>query len=939
MAILSWHDKEDDFNGVEQGVRKEVREVYRHIYRRLADANRLAVVFHNGSGRYIDLNEFGIPLNPNFEGNMLLWTVQGRFRPSVAPDTRSINELNPGGVHLYGRLANTYPPSIYDNDYWDDGRDENGTLLWGFVHEEAKEVAQYTGIIDHMVVEACILYMWKLQGMGGDIDWGTHASNYWVCDGIIQGGSTEAWAWKIGDALQRNIHLDWSRRYMRQAVSSTTSDMHRHLPGPPVICCPSSSSKITSVPAEATSFFLSKYENEESPSRRVDTTIPLPASMFEHSASSLHVLHLSQCTFRFQSPPFLCCSNLRFLLLHRCQDDGTSITPDDKELHQSGAWWACFWKLRVLDLRYTDWCWLLSERMMNIMANLRELNVRGIKNWSISDLRGGVSLVKLRVIDDNVTDLPSCVDASCIDKQRLILENSVALEQAVIISNAPSDVENSVATVGRICNISFRGCAQLKSILLKGLFGCLQELDLSCTAVKTLDLREVQARRLNRLILLGCQKLRAILWPQRPSSIAGTLDVFRVSTTPSTALEQESPHQSLDSNWYIFVRDARLLRSLQVFHTSKCGRYPISRPARVEIASPPASGDSFAAQGINVLQQPVHAVYARDNITRNQFIQDEDAAADEDGEGAIRWMWDCPTTRTIHGHGWYIHIQAEDDEQEGEGEAQGSSTDGTWTMPPRFICQSAHVVHVHDCLSIAAGIPLSPGVLWDRLDWCRVERCPMLGSVFTTFQEEEFIRWKASMTASIMFPYLTTFWASRLPMAKYVWNWSPGGQPSSYSFRQLQFLHLDCCPRVIFMLPLYSMSLPQLETLEIICCGDLREVFPVDPKLENQDKIVKHFPKLRRIHLYNLPKLHSICGHRMSARMLETLNVTGCPALRRVPAVGGRLARPPMVVCEKHWWDGLEWDGLEANHHPSLFHPRHSRYYRKAKLLRGTVLR
>ncbi|KAJ1266697.1 hypothetical protein BS78_08G172000 [Paspalum vaginatum] len=965
MAILSRHDKEDDFNGVEEGARKEVREIYRHIYRRLADVNRLAVVFHNTSGSYIDLNEFGIPLNPNLEGNVLLWTAQGRFRPSVTPDIRSINELNPGGVHLYGRLANTYPPYRYDDDYWDDGRDENGTLLWGFVHEEAKEVAECTGIIDHMVVEACILYMWKLQGMGG-IDWGTHASNYWVCDGIIQGGSTEAWAWNIGNALQRNIHLDWSWRYMRQAVSSSTADMHHHLPQPPVICCPSSSSKITSVPAEATSFFLSNYESEESPSRRVapaDTTIPLPASVFKHSASSLHVLHLSQCTFRFASPPFLCCSNLRFLLLHRCEDDGTSITPEDKELDQSGAWRACFGKLRVLDLSYTDWCWLLSERMMNIMANLRELNVRGINNWSTSDLHGGVSLVKLRVTHDNVTDLPSSVDANRIDRQRLILENSVTLEQAVLVNNVPSDVENAGATVDRICNISFRGCAQLRSVLLRGLFGCLHELDLSCTAVETLNLREVQVRRLNRLILLGCQKLCAILWPQTPSSITATLDVFHVSTTLSTVLEQESPHlckweekrkevnsasitgssSSLDSNWNIFVRDARLLRSLQVFHTSKYDRYPISRPARVEIASPPAAGDSIAAQGTSILQRPVHgvAVYARDTIIRNQLLQDDDAAANKDGEGAIRWMWDCPMTQTIQGHGWYIHMQAEaeEDEPEGEGEAQGS-TDGTWTMPPRFICESANVLHVHDCLSITAGIPLSPDVLWDRLDWCRVERCPMLRSVFTTFREKEFTRWKASMTGSVIFRYLTTFWASRLPMAKYIWNWSPGAHPDEYySFKQLQFLHLDYCPRLIFVLPLYSyMSLPQLETLEIICCGDLREIFPVDPKLKNQDKVVKHF-SLRRIHLHNLPMLHSICGHMMSSPMLETLNVTGCPALRRLPAVGGRLAQPPTVVCEKDWWDGLEWDGLEAKHHPSLFHPRHSRHYRKAKLLRGTVLR
>ncbi|RCV33661.1 hypothetical protein SETIT_7G100300v2 [Setaria italica] len=39
-------------------------------------------------------------------------------------------------------------------------------------------------------------------------------------------------------------------------------------------------------------------------------------------------------------------------------------------------------------------------------------------------------------------------------------------------------------------------------------------------------------------------------------------------------------------------------------------------------------------------------------------------------------------------------------------------------------------------------------------------------------------------------------------------------------------------------------------------------------------------------------------------------------------------------------WDALEWDGLAAGHHPDLFEPPvHSRYYRRSRLLRGTVLR
>jgi hypothetical protein len=314
MAILSQHDKEDDFDGVEEGARKEVQEINTHTYRKLSTVNRLVVVFHNGSGSFIDLSEFGIPLNRNFKGDVLLWTMQGRFSYNIY---EKIYENIPNMVYLYVHR---------DIVQLDD------TSLWGIVNEEAKEVAQYTGIMDHMVVVACILYTWKLKDMG-NIDWDTHASNYWVCDGIIQGSSSsEAWAWKVGDALQRNTQLDWRRSYMHEFFSSSAIEMQmqHHLPRPPVICC---TSKIISVPAEATSFFLQpKYEDEESPSRgvvTVDTTIQLPASMFKHSASNLRVLHLSRCTFRFASPPFLYCSNLRFLRLHRCEDDGTSITPTE----------------------------------------------------------------------------------------------------------------------------------------------------------------------------------------------------------------------------------------------------------------------------------------------------------------------------------------------------------------------------------------------------------------------------------------------------------------------------------------------------------------------------------------------------------------------------------------------------------------------------------
>ena len=80
----------------------------------------------------------------------------------------------------------------------------------------------------------------------------------------------------------------------------------------------------------------------------------------------------------------------------------------------------------------------------------------------------------------------------------------------------------------------------------------------------------------------------------------------------------------------------------------------------------------------------------------------------------------------------------------------------------------------------------------------------------------------------------------------------------------------------------------------------------------------------------------------MLAPALETVRIRGCFGLRRLPAVAAREpgVKKPAVEMEKDVRDSLEWDGLDAGHHPDLFEPPlHSRYYRRSRLLRGTVLR
>uniref|UniRef100_A0A0A9B8C3 Uncharacterized protein n=1 Tax=Arundo donax TaxID=35708 RepID=A0A0A9B8C3_ARUDO len=79
----------------------------------------------------------------------------------------------------------------------------------------------------------------------------------------------------------------------------------------------------------------------------------------------------------------------------------------------------------------------------------------------------------------------------------------------------------------------------------------------------------------------------------------------------------------------------------------------------------------------------------------------------------------------------------------------------------------------------------------------------------------------------------------------------------------------------------------------------------------------------------------------MLAPALETIKISECFGLRRLPTLVGREpgVNKPAVEMEDDVWDKLEWDGLAAGHNPGLFEPPvHSRYYRR-RHLGGTVLR
>ncbi|EAZ29491.1 uncharacterized protein [Oryza sativa Japonica Group] len=922
MAMFDQRDKEDDLDGVDHGAR--------------------GVIPH------IDVQECGVPINMGLSGKRVLWTSQVRFGPWMIT----------GDVHMVAG------PS--DVAMFADPMDDQPLL-----HEEAEEVARSTGVpkpgMSPEIVKECIMYYKVVRLLDGNhgIDWATHAANYWVCSGIIRSvGNTSAW--EIAQALHTNLRLDWD-----DSLNNNKEKLD-----PLQVPCDS---------VKASFFWATSHSNKEATTSCKES---LEARMFQHSSvDRLRVINLSQCTFSFTSPPFLGCSSLRFLLLDRCKDkdklcsgsspNSTSAGDTEKETSISSG--ACFQKLWVLDLSYTDWYWLLSVEAQDLMVELRELNVKGVKHWSISHLLrddnnsstgvgsstkplGLLNLVKLQVATEPITEVQHQSQvlqqdqvavtlfpnlSSCKIIKTIILDGCFELTRIdphdlppslESFSFSSSSNDNDVDVTAKIESISFRGCTQLKSVLLRGVFERLKQLDVSGTCIKTLDLRSMRGNwSLKELLLLGCKELRAILWPKQDVS----LEVLHIDTSSTelghaTGVVESSSFSPVEFKWYISVRDRRLLRSLNDT------KYPLDAPC-IEISSPPASvatatTDSSELGGTISKRRPIAISRAeqrwlmstksrRPTADHKKLYADVDSTIQHLQLQATmngNWMWPCKSEgSTSH----YISLQ--DDKRMQTKPLSSPSLPGS-------ICERASGLHVHDSLSVASITSHSNEARrWYNLEWCRVERCPNIeGVVFTP----------PSTGSNSIFWYLKTFWASQLARARHIWDWSTTGQihfePADSSF-WLKVLHLNCCPRLIYVLPLYdnspSYAYCALETLEIVCCGDLKDVFRVDDNNQELLKTIK-FQELKHIHLHELPSLQRICGHRIVAPKLETIKIRGCWSLTRLPAVGLDSTRKPKVDCEKEWWDGLQWDGLENGHHPSLYVPTHSRYYKK-KLPRGSMLR
>ncbi|TVU26508.1 hypothetical protein EJB05_29058 [Eragrostis curvula] len=906
MEMFDTQDEEDDYQGVGKGSRCEIPRVAEVMNQHIQKLNRFLLIFYNGSCEEIDLSSLGFPLFDRYSRSKLLWSFQGRFR--VYPRMK---------VERVLKNTMTMTDVVMLADSTAVGEDK----LLDILRHEAEEVAHemiHAGGIDWPAAAAnCFLYMVKLCRMGSDLttdyDLATHVCNYWICDGVIQlqqgNVDTEVGVdklWLYSYALQREIRLDVNRYQNSYFPSPAERRMLKRM------------SYWTS---PTYGFMLIPHLHGH-----------IPKGMFQQF-DKLCVLKLSACQFSFTSPPFLCCHNLRFLWLEHCQEGSSTAEVVEEDIHRF------LQRLWVLDVRYSNKAFL-SKEMMAFMIQLKELNVVGEEEWCDMDLVQSQlhNIRRLRVTECSVN---ASSFFSEMDKMELLCFSKNFYQWSSIHVGSCRCLETLIINGStNLRYIYLMECAKLKNLFLSGSFDQLYTIDITGVAVETLDLSTVTAPKLCGLYLLGCEKLCAILWPPAAEDRSKRyLDELHIVTTQNecttaAAGEHTAGRPPSEFNWHVSVRDARILGSLESVND-----YFGPNHAYVDISSPshhPCAEDAVTLKDTNMQQQTKLSKLINDAVIYTDVAvtlkgnKKEQKQADEDDSDAPVIMCLCPPPPSVLPEGCYIHI-----------EDQTRTVLQTASTIPAFICNSAKILHVHDSLHITKilGDPLA-STTWNRLEWCRVERCPKLGCVFSpqlgVGQEGS----KNDMDD--MFKKLRTIWASHLPKARYIWKWSGSSKPwlRGETFENLTFLHLDCCPRLLRIIhfPVVWKALDRLKILEVMWCCDLSVAFHFYDVLglSTEDFDGWIFNKLKHIRMHELPKLQNICnvGLRISVPELETIKIRGCWSLRTLPIV--KSNNVVECDCEKEWWDRLQWESPE---HASQYKPIHPRYDRKTMLIKGSVLR
>ncbi|XP_030931575.1 probable disease resistance protein At4g27220 isoform X2 [Quercus lobata] len=135
-----------------------------------------------------------------------------------------------------------------------------------------------------------------------------------------------------------------------------------------------------------------------------------------------------------------------------------------------------------------------------------------------------------------------------------------------------------------------------------------------------------------------------------------------------------------------------------------------------------------------------------------------------------------------------------------------------------------------------------------------------------------------------------------------------------------QFLIIGCPIIKKLFTPGLLQNLANLEEIEVQLCERLEEIIgaasdEVEEEIDEEGKDTTIFPRLRKLELYDMPRLETICSssNAIVCDSLQNIKIVKCPKLKRLPLSlrDEQLSSPPSslrIITQKEWWGLLEWD-------------------------------
>ncbi|GKV44717.1 hypothetical protein SLEP1_g51876 [Rubroshorea leprosula] len=208
------------------------------------------------------------------------------------------------------------------------------------------------------------------------------------------------------------------------------------------------------------------------------------------------------------------------------------------------------------------------------------------------------------------------------------------------------------------------------------------------------------------------------------------------------------------------------------------------------------------------------------------------------------------------------------------------------------------------------------------LQWARIEVVPQ-GMEIDCEEIEYMVELDSSFSSSCK-PILDKLEDLRLWGLPRLWALVrvEGVATPSRVFSNLKTLQIFSClgMRKLLLIEL----LPAFQNLEVIGvdgCEQMEEIIVSSDSDASSDKFSFIFPKLRRLQLWRLPQLKSICSAKgvMVCDSIEYISIGECPKLKRIPVQlpmldNGQPSAPPHLKgigidrLSKEWWESLEWD-------------------------------